>query len=552
MGAGLLDRLVATRNLSQPAVRAVTAPSVQFGGSTAGNFVGLTGAYTRNATVNAGLELLATSAAEPKIIGIKRRRPKGQIRAQTALWTAQGIRNKAGAMVLDAMLAQSGFTEELPDHPLVKLLNNPNPFLTGDELWGTVVIDRWLAGNCYILKGRTDLGNVAELWRLRPDRVEIIPDRANFIAGYRYKVGQETFVFPRRDVMHFKTRNPLDPYYGLPLLLPIIDMIDIDNDMKVFLKTFFRNGGSGPGSILTVKTGLTDDEKEEIRDRKRRIFGGPAGAHEMLILDNTETTYTQLGLDRGLRDALPKEIAAMVSAELSMCLGIPASILGQLIGLESSSYANKRADWQVLWDVNLTPLMGGLGNVINRAMLSPDDPEFGGIDEIQFDLSTIRALQEDEDALQERARKNFSVGIWSFEETRLATGMDPNPKEGTFFVAANMVPTPIERLGEEPAPAAPVQVGPPDVTVEPPANLGAQIVAAMRTPRVGRPPLLADPGARATFEKAEKIRVQNPSLTLAQVAARVGISERQYRRYRNEFGNVGLMQMAIDNLPIKK
>ena len=535
MAAGLLERLVSNRSSASPtASRAVSAISTGFGANTAGNFQGLaSNAYMRNATVNAGLELLATSAAEPKIVGLRRKRSKGQIRAQTALWRAAGVQNKAGAMVLDAMLAKSGYTEDLPDHPLVKLLNNPNQFMTGDEMWGSVVVDRWLAGNAYILKARTDLGNVGELWRLRPDRVEIIPDRTEFIAGYRYKVGNEVYLFPRRDVMHFKTRNPLDPYYGMPLLMPILDWLDIDNDMRVFLKTFFRNGGSGPGSILTVKTGLSALEKEEIRDRKRRVFGGASGAHEMLILDNTETTYTQLGLDRGLRDALPKEVWAMVSAAISMCLNIPGSILGQLIGYESSSYANKRADWQVLWDVNLTPLMGGLGNTINRSFLDPDDLEFGGIDEVAFDISSIRALQEDEDALQERARKNVGAGIWSFEEGRLATGMDPAPAEGTFFIPSNLVPTPIERLGAEKP-----ELSAPEPAPEEPMPMAVVLRDAMRAieqPKAGRPKLLADPGARATYDKALALRAKNPSWSWLEVADKLGSSERQLRRYRAEF-----------------
>ena len=353
-------------------------------------------------------------------------------------------------MVLDAMLVQNGFYEELPDHPMVRLLNTPNPFMSGDDLWGSVVIDRWLAGNAFILKARSDLRNVGELWRLRPDRVKVIADSTKFISGYEYKVGQETFTFPREDVMHFKTRNPMDPYYGLPLLMPILDAIAIDGSMKAYIRSFFDKGGTGPGAILTTKGKISEDDKTEIRNRMRRLLSGPQGYHETLILDSTESTYTQLGPGRGLTDALPKEVAAMIAAEISMCLGIPASILGQLIGLESSSYANKRADWQVLWDVNLTPLMGSIQNTINMSMLNPEAPDFRGIDEVQFDLSSIRALQEDEDALQERARKNFTVGIEEFL---------PGP-EGPQAASRQVVHRPEEGEAEAEEPKPPEGVPP--------------------------------------------------------------------------------------------
>ena len=162
-----------------------------------------------------------------------------------------------------------------------------------------------------------------------------------------------------------------------------------------------------------------------------------------------------------------------------------------------------------------------------------DDLEFGGIDEVAFDISSIRALQEDEDALQERARKNVGAGIWSFEEGRLATGMDPAPAEGTFFIPSNLVPTPIERLGAEKP-----ELSAPEPAPEEPMPMAVVLRDAMRAieqPKAGRPKLLADPGARATYDKALALRAKNPSWSWLEVADKLGISERQLRRYRAEF-----------------
>jgi hypothetical protein len=55
------------------------------------------------------------------------------------------------------------------------------------------------------------------------------------------------------------------------------------------------------------------------------------------------------------------------------------------------------------------------------------------------------------------------------------------------------------------------------------------------TPRVGRPALLSDPGARAIHDKALSLRAKNPAWAWADVAAALNISDRQLRRYRNEF-----------------
>jgi HK97 family phage portal protein len=246
----------------------------------------------------------------------------------------------------------------------------------------------------------------------------------------------------------------------MPPLMVAAGRVDIDDYLQGFLRNFFENGGAGPGSILTVKQKLSPESKDEIRERFRRQFG-PGKFHEMLIMDQAESTYQQMGLNRGLRDALPKEIDNVTEARIAMVFGIPGSILGLLIGYESSSYANKRQDWQVFWDLTMTPLLSDLDDVLNLSLV----PEFVGVDEVLFDLSDIRALQEDVDKIQERHRKNVQVGLESWEEGRDAIGLDPNPKEGTFLIPANIVPTQRADLEEPPEP--PPAIAPPPALPEP-------------------------------------------------------------------------------------
>lgn len=430
-------------------------------------YLGYSRAYMRNEIVFAAIEMLATSAGEPHIIGRRWQRSsptyRAEIRSEESRLMAKGLsmRDTKERMI------RNGFVKELPDHPLIRLLNNPNPFMSRGQMWGTVVMDRALAGNAYLLKARLSgglmKGTVAELWRLRPDRVKIIPDANTFISGYEYRIGRETVTFPPEDVMHFKTRNPLNDYYGMPPLMAIAGRVDIDEYQKTFLRSFFERGGVGPGSILSVKQSLKPEAKEEIRKRFKERFGGSDSAHEMLILDAAESTYTQMGLNRGLRDALPKEINAMQEARLAMAFGIPHSILGTLIGTEQASYANKRADHATFWSLTMTPLLSDLDDVLNLSIV----PDFGGIDEVMFDLSDIYALREDVDKLADRWRKNLLAGMASLEESREAVGLDPNVGDGTFYVPSNAEATEGGEIGETPEPPA----SPAFPEAEPPASV---------------------------------------------------------------------------------
>lgn len=431
-------------------------------------------AYQGNEIVFSAIEMLATSAGEPHIVGRKFQRESPTVRNEEQRLLAAGHTRRE----VKSRLIKNGFYKELPNHPLIRLLEKPNPWMSRGQMWGTVVMDEALAGNSYWVKVRFDggplRGAVRELWRLRPDRVRVIPSATNYIEGYEYNTGTEKITFPAADIIHFKTRNPLNDYYGMPPLMPIAGRVDIDDYMKTFLRSFFERGGAaGPGAILSVKGRVSQEDKDAIRERFRHRYGQPG---ELLILDNAESTYTQAGLNRGLRDALPKELDAMQEARIAMAFGIPGSILGLLIGYESSSYANKRQDWQVLWDLTMTPKLSNYDDVLNLQLV----PEFGQIDEVHFDLSDIHALQEDVDKIHARLRANWQASGLTWEEYREGLGYDPNVSaDAIVIVPSNMMPVKFSELGEMQEQAA---LPPPMPSKEPVVD----IINEVHCPKCGR------------------------------------------------------------------
>lgn len=540
-------------------------------------------AYASNEIVFAAVKLMANSASEPRVIGVRHLRSRQQTRAQNRVMASHGFPGR----MRTAILMAGGYIEEV-EHPVVRLLNNPNPYMSGGQLWATVSMDLDLAGNAYVLKARGALGNVMELWRLRPDRVKILAGDMSkgepFIKGFEYKVGQAVVVFPYEDVIQFKTQSPYDDYYGMPPLMPIMGRIAIDGYMQGFLRVFFERGGTGPGSILTVKGEMAQADKDEAKERFERQFGGQGGWHRMMILDNTDgATYTQLGLARGLRDALPKELDAVNEARIAMAFGIPGSILGLLIGYESSSYANKRQDWQVFWDLVMTPRLSDMDDVLNLRLVR----EFSGIDEVTFDLSDIRALQEDVDKLQERARANYQAGLMAHPEARVAIGMPPEAAEGVYMVPQSHKITPVSQLGDEEAltPAEPQlqalngaqttslldivkqvtekQISPEtarlalkiafptidDDTIDalvgsaedfepaaaPVAAVSGNAPTSLLEAPKGSRSILYDTSARDIWAKAQQMKRENASLSWAAIGARIGVSERTLRRYRDAY-----------------
>jgi HK97 family phage portal protein len=381
--------------------------------------------YSKNELIYACIEELSTSAAEPKM--------------------------------------QARYGEQWSRvSPILSLLNRPNPFLSYFEFWATIIMHRSLAGNAYALKVRSASQKVVELWLMRPDRVRIVPSQTTYIDRYIYNAGVgQVYEIAPRDVIHFKNRNPLDDWYGMPPLMPASGRTDIDNYMKDFVKAAFQNGGM-PGAVLSVKQKVSEEQKEAIKNRFRNNFAGPSGWHELLILDNAESTYTPMSMSLGARGLVIPELDEIEEARIPMVFGVPQSLIGTRTSYQNGGYANKRAESQDFWTGTLTPLYKELAGPLNLRLV----PEFSGVDEVAFDLTDVWALQPDQTAIAERAAKLVMSGVWTVEEGRRETGKPENPPgDDVYLVPANLIPTPARLLVPVEESAPPENPPPPEPVV---------------------------------------------------------------------------------------
>lgn len=368
--------------------------------------------YSKNELVYGCVEALSTSAAEPRMAAYRKTSKK---------------------------------PEQLDNHPLLDLLERPNPFMSRFGLWAGVMMFRAIAGNAYIEKVRSRAGQVVQLWLLRPDRVRVIPDAQTYIRGYQYEIGEHKDFIPAENIIHVKTRSASDDYYGMPPLAVAAGRTDVDNFMRQFTGSFFQNAGV-PSGLLNIMRTVSEQEREMIQQRYRSQYGGPAGWHRLMVIDGEQATYQQMGMPLGERGLVMPELDAIDEARIAMCFGVPLSILGAKLGMASSSYANRKADQEFFWDNTLAPIYRDLAAAITMGLV----PEFDGLDYVEFDLSDVRALQEDQDAKHKRARDDMLAGGITREEFRVETGRDaePDPKH-TWVLPAALV---VEPVTPEPEP----------------------------------------------------------------------------------------------------
>jgi HK97 family phage portal protein len=344
--------------------------------------------YSTNEVVYACVEELSTSAAEPRIA---------------------------------ACHLVNGKPEHIEGHPVVDLFEHPNPYTSRFTLIASLIMYRAVAGTAYLEKVRSASGKVVELWPLRPDRMWVIPDRDKHIRGWEYRLGAETFFLRPEDVIQFKTRNPLDDWYGLPPLAACAGRVDTDNFMRAFTGSFFRNAGV-PAGLLTLTKQTTETERRLIQNRFRNETGGPGNWHSLLVLDDmAEAKYTPMGVPLGGSGLVMPDLEEITSSRIAMVYGVPLELIGARISMLHGNRTTMKEARATFWDETLSPIYQEMAADLTRGMA----PEYADVDYLEFDLSTVGALQEDQDAKHNRIRADMLAGIISVQEARTKLGEEP-------------------------------------------------------------------------------------------------------------------------------
>lgn len=355
--------------------------------------------YGGNEIVYACIEELATSAAEPVI------------RAYNA------------GKVVD-------------NHPILELLEHPNPFLNGYDFIASMIMFRSLAGNSYteiVFNNRGD--RPVELWPLRPDRITIIPHPTRTIQAYRFEIGTDYYDYTPEEIGHYKTRNPLNQYYGLAPISVLFSRIDTDNIGREFTKSFYYNKGV-PSTLLAFKGLLDDQEREIIRRNFNRDYSGPSGWHGTMVTENNELSVHQLGMPMGDQGLAFPELDEINEARLAMVFGVPLTLINARLSMTNSAYASRVADREIFWNETLVPIYKELEASINSWLT----PHFD-IDYIKFDLSTVHAFGDETDVLHARWRNNFTQSLAAWRESRREIGLNDDPEDDDILIVpTNMYP----------------------------------------------------------------------------------------------------------------
>lgn len=316
-------------------------------------------------------------------------------------------------------------------HPLVALLDRPNPEQGQFSFLELLMTHLDVAGNAYVHKVRSRMGKVVQLWLLRPDRIEIVPGPDGHVAGYKFAVGPSRKQdLPAEDVVHLKYPDPLNDYYGLSPICAAARAGDLDNNMIDWLAAFFLNGAE-PRGFLKFKMRVAPEDRLRAKAQWAENHLGPRGWHSTAALD-ADVDYQETG--KGPGDLAMDSISDQTESRICSAFGVPPILIGCAVGLKRSTYANYREAKRSFWEETLIPLYTRIADALTIGLAH----EFATGNQaivVRFDLSDIEALQESRQEQRSAAVQLYGGGVATKNEARVLAGLPRVVGGDTFRVS---------------------------------------------------------------------------------------------------------------------
>ena len=334
--------------------------------------------------------------------------------------------------------------EESPDHPLMKLLEHPNPLQSRVEYFQALYSYMLLSGNNFSL--RVDVNEMPhELHILRPDRVDLEVNDTPIPLAYKYKLGGKVVAkYPvdqmngRSVVKHIKLFHPMNDHLGMSPLSAA--MMDIDHHNSIMRHNIaLVENGARPSALLVFKpideTGapatMTDEQRQTLNRDLEQEFTGERNAGKPIVAEG-DMHWQQMGISpKDMDFANSKNMAAK---DIALCYGVPA----QLIGLpDSMTYINVREARLSLYEETIIPHARRVESDLNEWLA----PLYGDNVKIKYDFDAIPAMTERRRRRIENLIEVVQAGLMTINEAREELNMSSDMEGGdTLFMPQNFFP----------------------------------------------------------------------------------------------------------------
>ena len=334
--------------------------------------------------------------------------------------------------------------EAVENHPILSLLNKPNPMQSWEKFLTQMIGSHDIAGEGDVLK--IGIGQSVELWPLRPDWLEIttfsmgLPVSCSYTPSDTYEestVKQYQF----SELMIWAEYNPLFRWRGLSPLYSAAYSIDTLNEYAKSNKAMLENGMT-PSGVLWTDSEVSDTSFNRLQEQFNGKYAGAKNSGKPMILDGG---LKWQGMSFSPRDM--EFVSGKRLSQLDVCqvLRVPP----QIIGIEGSqTFANYEQARAAFYEDEVIPMVNGLLSELLGFLRK--DFKLPPTYKLIVDTDGITALEP------RRAERNKVIdGLTSLkvDEKRAAMGYAAAEGGDVILVDSNKIP--LDMAGADIPPLAP-------------------------------------------------------------------------------------------------
>ncbi|SDO89763.1 phage portal protein, HK97 family [Nakamurella panacisegetis] len=311
-------------------------------------------------------------------------------------------------------IKKDGDREEVKEHEILDLLDNPNNVHTGEQMRHLHFTYMNFVGESYIHMLDRGAADFVPAKGKLPLALEIFPAHlVQFKLGTTYTgstVKYSGHEYPLPAFIRDLNPDPANPFFGRSIVKAGALAIDTDEQMKQWNRGVFDNGAR-PSLIFSTNDPLSDDAYNRWKQQFVDEHTGTENAHKPLLIEGGDAKPYMLS---------PTDLDFLASREFSMkeILSMWRLSPGMLGQVENVNRANLDAGIYMNGITNVVPRIRQFVRQLNVTLVKVYDPT--------LELDFVNPVPEDQDAKLKTVTE--SVGkIMTINEGRAKYGMGALP-----------------------------------------------------------------------------------------------------------------------------
>lgn len=327
--ASIVRRAFKALGLLPPARGPVAIPIPVFSFAPRRGSAALLRAYRENSTLRTVANVVADSVAAARWRVYKR---AGLATKGAVDFRVKGLRGPERTKALRDMV-NAGELVELPDHELLRILNQPHPKWPGLIYRRLLQLYLDLPGESFLWWQRNEAGRVVGFQLLPPHCVSQTPQpgRPYYFVSYNLFHG----TVPEADMAWWREPDLENPEgRGTGAGMALGDEIDTVEAIGRATKATFERGGL-PAAVVGMDSksediaGELDEQAEDLQKKYEESFSGPDNAGKVWFVPGGVTLAQ---VQQNFRELQTKEIADGVHGYIERAYNVPPEIVGRLTG----------------------------------------------------------------------------------------------------------------------------------------------------------------------------------------------------------------------------